>query len=186
MADFQKEWPWKWADLLGYDANQNLRLVVELKARIPQSGTLRTAMQWLRETGQQRPELYALFITPEFVLLRNPASQRRPAPLLIGTQLQVLQEHLRTLAGNDVDFAINTSECLNVAIDTQRVPLAKLVSGGLERVVTTWLSVALQDQSADLLAQPAQSWLVDSGLHTALRYGTIMAAPHPAAYAFAG
>ena len=186
MADFQKEWPWKWADLLGYDAGQNLQLVVELKPRVPQAGTLHMAGQWLREVGQERPELYALFITPEWVLLRNPAPHRQPRLRVLGTQRQAVQVQLADRLGADVDFAVNASECLGAAIDTQRMPLAKLVAGGLERVVASWLSAALQDLPAELLAQPAQGWLVDSGLHTALRHGTVMASSNPAAYAFAG
>ncbi|RZK40071.1 MAG: hypothetical protein EOO57_02785 [Hymenobacter sp.] len=172
-------------DLLGYSTNGQLRLIVELKGRV-QVGATRLAGEWLSRVSQQQPRLYALFITPEFMLLRLPMGQQLPSPVAVAfTHQQVVQQLLERLPGQ-FDYAVNSVACLDTAIDTQRMPLHKLTAGGLERVVTSWLNSTLLLSATELQQQTAQAWLVESGLHEALANGTIVVTPAgPYAYGFA-
>lgn len=160
-------------DLLGYSTNGQLQLVVEIKARV-QKGAIVLAREWLHKVGQEQPSLYALFVTPEFILLRLPSNKRLASPVFVAIrQASIMQLYERL--PNDFDYAVNAMACLDVAIDTQRIPLQKLVIGGLERVINSWLNSVLLLPAGELQQQPAQSWLVESGLHEVLANGTIVA-----------
>lgn len=185
MLVFADESTWRWSDLLGYAADHTLHLVIELKSRV-QSGATGLAKQWLQEVGQQRPELYALFITPEFMVLRLPFSQRGSNPRSVGFRRQVFQDQLFDRLGSAIDYAVDTSACLDSAIDTQRVPLHKLGPNDLAQVVTSWLESSLMSSGTELLSQPTQSWLVESGLHGILQNGVVVPSISPVAYASAG
>ena len=185
MKTFSNETAWHWADLLGYNAEGTLQLAIELKPRRVQSGAMGMARHWLQEVGQQRPELYALFITSEYMLLRLPASRRLPEPYFAGVR-GVVQMQLRERLLGEVDYAVDTTKSLDMAIDTQRVPLQKLDTVGLQRVVESWLDSCLFMPDTKLTELPAQAWLVESGLHHALRNGRILPpVGGPSAYAFA-
>ena len=185
MSVISPESPWNWSDLLGYSADHTLRLVIELKPRI-QRGATSLAGTWLRAVGEQRPDIYALFITAEFMLLRMPLVQRRPRPQLVSMPAQAQQIQLLSRLESEIDYAINASACLDAAIDTQRVPLVKLSHNGLEQVVTSWLASSIITPATELLRQPTQAWLVESGLHSLLRNGTVVPPTSLVNYALAG
>lgn len=183
---FSNEAAWRWADLFGYDAQQNLRLAVGMESRI-QVGATRTAQKWLHEVGAQRPELYALFVTPEFIVLRLPAAQRPTSLHFVGAQRLALEAQLREVLRGDADFVADASASLDAAIDTQRVPLQRLDPEALQRVVASWLGQCVTAPAGALGRRPAQAWLVESGLYGVLHGGKISTlAPSFPAYAFAG
>lgn len=185
MKMFSNETAWHRADLLGYDADGTLQLVIELKPRM-QSGAMATAGQWFQDIGQQRPELYALFITPEYILLRMPAGRRLSEPRLLLMRAMLKAQLFERIRG-EMDYAVGADASLDMAIDTQRVPLQKLDPLGLQRVVESWLDSCLATPAAKLTELPAQGWLVNSGLHQALQKGQILPpVGGPSTYAFAG
>ena len=186
MSVFAEESAWRWSDLLGYAADHTLHLVIELKPRRVQGGAPGIAKRWLHEVGQQRPDLYALFITPEFMLLRLPSSRRRSTPHLVSFQPDTMQAQLLERLGGEIDYVVDSSACLDAAIDTQRVPLYKLGPNDLEQVVTSWLESSLSVSDNELLSRPTQAWLVESGLHRILQHGAVVPPTNPAAYASAG
>lgn len=172
-------------DLLGYSTDDQLRLVVEVKGRV-QEGATRFASEWLQRTSRYYPELFALFVTPAFMLLRQPAAKRLPKPVFIGSMPQMLTQQLIMRLPSQFDYAVNSTACLDAAIDTQRIPLDRLTGGGLERTVSSWLSFALLLPANELSQQQAQKWLVDSGLHEALQNGKVAnTSAKPPAYGFA-
>ena len=185
MAAFSNESAWQWADILGYGMNQELLLAIELKPRL-QAGATRMARRWFHELGQARPELYALFITSEFVALRLPAGRRRPEASITGLP-RALREQLKEVLLDEIDYVVDAAATLDMAIDTHRVPLQKLDPPGLQRVVESWLDSCLATPAAKLKELPAQGWLVNSGLHQALQKGRILPpVGGPTMYAFAG
>lgn len=161
-------------DLLGYSADQQLRLFVELKARI-QTGATSVAAQWLRQLGGEHPQAYGLFVTPQWMLLRLPATKRLTSPRVVGFWLEALSRQLQESPGwSETDYAVETVGSLDSAIDTKRVSIQKLSGAALSPIVVSWLSFSILTPSADLLQQPANAWLVESGLHEALYHGSII------------
>jgi hypothetical protein len=175
MVNYADELDEQQADLLVYDANRMLQLVVEIKARPVGSGATTKAQEWLQKIGEQQPNVFALFITAAFMALRLPVQQHQQEPRMVALSSQALGEQARNRLRGQADYIIDATASLDLAIDTRRVPLLKLDTGGLQRVVESWLSSCLNAKEQDLAAQKAQAWLVDSGLHTALRYGKIRA-----------
>ena len=161
-------------DLLGYSTDQKLLLLVELKARI-QTGATSLAAQWLRQTAREQPQAYGLFVTSQWMLLRLPADKRLSSPRVVGFWLDALLEQLQeSPSWKEADYVVETVSSLDSAIDTKRVPIQKLGSAALSQIVMSWLSFCILTPPDDLMQQPANAWLVESGLHEALYQGSIL------------
>lgn len=137
-------------DLVVFSADQKTRLIVELKAhtRLHSNKT-----DWLPTVHQQysQPGCYFLFVTPERLFLWLPDAEPSAEPA----------------------FALDAKQVLAGRLDTQRFPLNRLSGQELESVVYSWLLFTLFKSEEELLADPDQRWLVQSGLHRLIYHGDI-------------
>ncbi|MBC8085192.1 MAG: hypothetical protein H7Z21_18505 [Hymenobacter sp.] len=138
-------------DLVVYSTDQKPRLIVELKAatRLRSSET-----GWLSAVHQHysQPGCYFLIVTPETLLLWLPDAE----------------------SGAEPAFAVDAEQVLAGRLDTQRFPLSRLSGQELESVVYSWLLFTLFKSAQELLADPNQRWLVQSGLHALIYQGDVM------------
>lgn len=183
MASFLTNPTRQWADLLGYDTNGALKLMVEVKARVrPDAWQL--ARQWLEKASATEAALYCMFITPEFIALRLPADRRPGHVRVVGELPFSLIKNAEAKTQRVADFLVETRMSLDLAIDTQRVPLHRLDPQGLTRTVDSWLETCLWMERRALENQPFQAWLVESGLYEVLVNGRI-ASSAGSGYAYA-
>lgn len=142
-------------DIVVYSASQETRLLVEVKARQPVTENT-DAEIWPVEIRQQfgRFDCYFLLVTPERMLLFLPGDPTR---------------------GNALVGA-NPSLVLRGQLNTEKFPLQQLDEYQLISTVYSWLMFSQYTAEDELLADPAQQWLVNSGLHKAIFHGDIQQA----------
>lgn len=141
--------------IIVYSADGQPRLLVEVKVR-PNGIVDEDHPDWPMEIrrAQGHFDCYFLLVTPERMILFLPGD---PA---FGGRL----------------YGADSAAVLRRQLDTGRFPLRALDEQQLTSLVHWWLMFS-QFESADTLQQdPAQRWLVESGLHTAILRGNIQEA----------
>ncbi|UYZ64149.1 hypothetical protein [Hymenobacter weizhouensis] len=161
------------ADLVGYSARHELRLLVEVKAGAfwasqdlaawDEQDWQENFFQELTETWFPDPakpsaepatwhnDYYFMLVTPRQIALWRPGAAPRRAP----------------------DIIVDASAVLERQLDVQRFPLSRLDERNLESVVYSWLMFSQFKPKQQLIDEPAQRWLVDTGLYEAIYHGDI-------------
>jgi hypothetical protein len=142
-------------DIIVYSADREVRLLVEVKSRLP-IGANKQQQNWPIEIRQQYGHFncYFLLVTPERMILFLPGDPIK------GTQV----------------IAKDSTEVLQQRLDIKRFPLQELSHDSLESVVSSWLLFTLFKPADVVRNDPAQSWVVTSGLHEAIYRGDIVEA----------
>ncbi len=127
------------------------RLLIEVKARMPASTATETVRpaELRREYGQF--DCYFLLVTAEQILLFSPGDPADGARV----------------------YAHDASAVLAGYLTIERFPLAALGGLKLSAVVRSWLGSVIFKPRAVLLNDPAQAWLVESGLYAQIHRGYI-------------
>ncbi|MBT2558428.1 hypothetical protein J7E24_11580 [Hymenobacter sp. ISL-91] len=142
-------------DIIVYSASQEPRLLVEVKVRQPVTNST-DSEHWPSEIRQQfgRFDCYFLLVTPERMALFLPGDPSGGSTMVWADSSSVLREQL----------------------DTEKFPLQQLDRQQLVSVVYSWLMFSQFTPTEELLADPAQQWLVNSGLHEVIFHGDIQQA----------
>ncbi len=140
-------------DFIVSSAAGEKQLLVEVKKWLPlpiQSGLA----AWIAKERRRLalPESYVLLVTPEKMTLWPPPS---------------------TSAARSATYSVPARDVLAAYLSVERYPLASLNEQELSSVVSAWLGSVMFKPKATLLENPAQAWLVQSGLHSAIYRGFI-------------
>ena len=137
-------------NFIAYSAEHQPRLVVEVKL----SAHLRqNESNWLQNIRQQygQNNCYFLFATPEQLFLWLPETNSTAMP----------------------DYTKDAEAVLAERVDMNRFPLNSLNNNQLESIIYAWLMLAQFTPAEQVQANPAQSWLIASGLHAAIYRGDL-------------
>lgn len=150
----------------GGNGGRDGQLAIEVKSARSGRLDLPGATAWFDALrgAELGPQPWALAILdPWAVYLRLPAAFRNAA---------TNPEPLRVQAAA-ADYVFASGPSLAAFIDTERLPLATLRHDDLLLVVSSWLSFVMSASVAQLLARPADAWVVETGLHRAIAGGTV-------------
>lgn len=139
-------------DFVVTSADGEVRLLVEVKTRNPAYMSDNEDVwpnELRREYGQYT--CYFLLVTAERMLLFLPGDPAM-GPLMVSKE---------------------SSAVLAPYLNVERFPLRLLGELELGGVVRSWLGSVMFKPATVLLAEPAQAWLVESGLHTQIYQGYI-------------
>ncbi|GGF09143.1 hypothetical protein [Hymenobacter cavernae] len=140
------------SDIMVYSADQQLQLLVEVKAR-PLHPVNELDLEWSYEVRSEYGhfDCYFLLVTPERMLLFTPGELGK---------------------GSEV-FSADSTAVLSRQLDTNRFPLRQLDGVELASLVYSWLMFTQFKSEEELLADPNQQWVVKLGLHAAIFHGDI-------------
>ncbi len=142
-------------DIVVYSADGQPRLLVEVKSR-PDGVVDEAHPDWPMEIRRAHGhfDCYFLLVTPERMLLFLPGDPANGARIYAAESPAVLRQQL----------------------DTERHPLRQLDEQQLTSLVHWWLMFSQYETPDTLQQDPAQRWLVESGLHAAILRGNVQEA----------
>ncbi|GAA4007708.1 hypothetical protein GCM10022408_19660 [Hymenobacter fastidiosus] len=140
------------SDIVVYSPDRKPKLLVDVKVR-PSKPVDEQHIEWPAEIRRQHGyfDCYFLLVTPERMLLFAPGDPE------LGTQI----------------VGADSTAVLQRQLDTTRFPLRQLDEQQLVSAVYSWLMFSQFKTADELLADPAQQWLVTSGLHATIFHGDI-------------
>ena len=160
------------ADLVGYSAQHELRLLVEVKA-----GRYWAAKDLATWTDEGWEDFFQEVTGAWFPSSNKPAPDPRtwttPWYFMLVTPRQTALWQPGASHWRRPDYIVESSAVLARQLDTARFPLAQLDKWDLESVVQSWLTFSQLKTEPQLLEEAAQQWLVESGLYTAIFHGNI-------------
>ena len=161
------------ADLLGYSAQHELRLLVEVQA-----GRYWAAKDLTTWTDEDWEDFFQEETSAWFPSSNKPTTDPRtwttPWFFLLVTPRQTALWQPGASHWRRPDYIIATITILDKRIDTQRFPLETLDTQQLAGTVHDWLLLTQFATNDKLSADPKQSWLVASGLYAAIYRGDIV------------
>ena len=141
------------ADILVYDHDQKLQLVVEVKSKHGASADWAAQMRRNLLVHSMIPNApYFLLALPDFFYLWKDSENDAGAP---------------------PDYTIDTSEALASYADRPGLSLGDISHNGLERLVSSWLHDLINADLRRERAAPALHGLFDSGLYDSIKNGSV-------------
>ncbi len=142
------------ADLIAYDKDGQLAVIIEIKNRIGTSKEWATRMRRnIYAHGSWPKTPYFLLALPDrFYLWRNAGN----APERI-----------------EPDYEVDSGRLLGPYYEKSGLSPTDLSHDGFELLVTSWLNQVMQD-GASSLVQQNRDWLVDSGLFESIKKGHLV------------
>ena len=143
------------ADIVGYDNQGKLTLVVEVKKKLGTDGEWAAKMRHniVAYSSLSKVRFFLLALPDHFYLWKDKSSAKTEKPTYEIDPISVLKPYL---------------EKANLQIE-------KLSSSGFEMLITFWLNelLELSESSENFEHNDANKWLIESGLLDAIKHGRI-------------
>jgi hypothetical protein len=153
----------KTADIAVYSRDHQLELLVEVK------GKADATPEWAAE---MRKNLIAYSVIPptEFFLLAAP----HHFYLWRGENDYVrLKDRGENGDGRPPDYVVDALPIITPYLDKARIKPGAITEGGLQLIITSWLSFIVNSHLTFEKADPSEKWLFESGLYEAIRSGSV-------------